>query len=459
MSTQFKQYNPDQPYLLPPSLKDWLPESHLVYFIMDLGDQLDLTDIINSYTKSSKGAPAYHPKMMTDLYLYSYCTGTSSSRKIEQKTYEDVAYRVIAGGSHPDHDTIAEFRKRNLKALMGLFVQVLNICKKANLVKLGHVSLDGTKVKANASKHKAMSYTRMCKKEEELKKIVEELFKKAEETDEYEDKKYGKGKKAFELPEELKFQEGRLRKIREAKAALEEEAKERAKKEEEERRKKELEAAKKRKGKKRGRKPKPISKSPKAKAQKNFTDPESRIMKESSGKGFIQAYNAQAAVDADSQVIVAADVVNAPVDKQQAVPMVEKIKKNTGKNPNEISGDAGYYSEENVEKLEKKKIDVYITPGKENHTKRDEPAVRGRPPNNLSIKEKMIRKLRTKKGKKKYGRRKETVEPVFGQIKHCRGFRQFLLRGLEKVQGEWNLMCTTHNILKLYRSGYAITRA
>ena len=457
MSTKFKPYNPDQPYLLPPTLQEWLPEDHLVYFIMDLGEQLDLSEINDSYLRTTMGAPPYHPKMMTTLLLYSYCVGVPSSRKIEVKTYEDISFRVLTCGDHPDHDTIAEFRNRHIGPLMGLFIQVLNICKKANLVKLGHVSLDGTKVKANASKHKAMSYGRMCKKEKELAKEVEELFKKAAEVDEYEDKKYGKGKKAFELPEELKFKESRLKKIREAKAALEEEAKEKAIQREKERTQKALK--KKRKGKRRGRKPKPIRMEPEAKAQRNFTDPESKIMKESSGKGFIQGYNAQAGVDADSQVIVAADVVNAPVDKQQALPMVEKIKKNTGKNPKEISGDAGYYSEENIKNLEKKKIDVYITPGKEKHNKGDEPAVCGRPPDNLSVKEKMIRKLQTKKGKEKYGRRKGTVEPVFGQIKNCRGFRQFLLRGLEKVQGEWNLMCTTHNILKLYRSGYAIARA
>lgn len=460
MSIKFKPYNLDQQYLLPPSLKEWLPENHLVYFIIDLVNQLDISRIINVYLITTMGAPPYHPRMMTGLLLYAYCVGVPSSRKIEEKTNEDIAFRILTGDEHPDHDTIAEFRKRHLALLMGLFIQVLNICKKANLVKLGHVSLDGTKIKANASKHKAMSYGRMCKKEKELAEEVEELFRKAAEVDEYEDKKYGKGKKAFELPEELKFKESRLKKIKEAKAALEEEAKERAKVKEEERRQKELKAKRKRKGKKkRGRKPKPISKEPEAKAQRNFTDPESRIMKESNGKGYIQGYNAQAGVDADSQVIVAADVVNAPVDRQQALPMVEKIKKNTGKNPKEISGDAGYYSEENIKNLEKKKIDVYITPGKEKHTKGDEPAVCGRPPNNLSVKEEMIRKLQTKKGKEKYGRRKETAEPVFGQIKNCRGFRQFLLRGLKKVRGEWNLMCTTHNILKLYRSGYAITRA
>lgn len=457
MSIKFKPYNPDQQYLLPPSLKEWLPKDHLVYFIIDLVNQLDISKIIDVYLKTTMGAPPYHPRMMTGLLLYAYCVGVPSSRKIEEKTNENIAFRILTGDEHPDHDTIAEFRKRHLVLLMGLFIQILNICKKANLVKLGHVSLDGTKIKANASKHKAMSYGRMCKKEKELAEEVEELFRKAAEVDEYEDKKYGKGKKAFELPEELKFKESRLKKIREAKAALEEEAKEKAIQKEKERTQKALK--KKRKGKRRGRKPKPIRMEPEAKAQRNFTDPESKIMKESSGKGFIQGYNAQAGVDADSQVIVAADVVNAPVDRQQALPMVEKIKKNTGKNPKEISGDAGYYSEENIKNLEKKKIDVYITPGKDKHTKGYEPAVRGRAPDNLSIKEKMIRKLQTKKGKEKYGRRKETAEPVFGQIKNCRGFRQFLLRGLEKVQGEWNLICTTHNILKLYRSGYAIAKA
>jgi transposase len=422
---KFREYNMDQLLLMPPDIREWLPEDHLAYFISDVAEELDLGEIYEAYNSSEGGQPAYHPLMMVKILLYGYSVGVASSRKIERKLREDVAFRVLSAGSYPDHDTIAEFRKRHLGALSKMFIQVLEMCQKAGLVKLGHIAIDGTKMKGNASKHKAMSYGRMREKEEELRKKVEEVMKKAEDTDEEEDKKYGKGKRGDELPEELRFHKKRLEKIREAKAALEKEAKER--------------------------KPEGL---PEDKVQRNFTDPESRIMKDSASKSFIQGYNSQAAVDWKSQIIVAADAMQVGVDKEQLKPMLEEVKENTDEYPKEVSADAGYYSEENVKYAEGKGIETYIAPERLEHGEWYRiGVVRGRKPKGLGVKELMRRKLRTKKGKKTYSKRKETVEPVFGQIKQVRGFRQFLLRGLEKVRAEWRLICLTHNLLKLFRYG------
>jgi len=447
MEIRFKPYAPEQMLLLPPSLREWLPEDHLAYFVSDVVDELDLSEIEGAYETDRRGQPPYHPRMMTKLVIYAYCVGVPSSRKIETRTYEDVAFRVLAAGSHPDHDTIATFRKRHLKALSGLFVDVLHLCHEAGLVKLGHVALDGTKVKANASKHKAMSYGRMCEKEKELARQVKELLEKAESVDAEEDRRYGKGKRGDELPEELRFREGRLAKIREAKQALEEEAKAKARAEGK------LDEHDEPKPPKRGRAPKTPPGTPEPKDQRNFTDPESRIMKDSTTKGFIQGYNSQAAVDAKSQVIVAAEVTDEPNDKKQVEPMVKQIEANLGSKPKELSADSGYYSEANVTVLESEEIEAFIAPEKKKHGQRNMTAPRGRPPNGLTVKDRMARKLRTKRGRRKYGLRKEVAEPVFGQIKEARGFRQFLLRGLANVRGEWRLICLGHNLLKLYRSG------
>jgi len=427
VSGHYKTYDPDQLFLLPPSLKEWLPESHLAYFVSDVVDELDLGEIEKTYSTRLQGQPPYHPAMLVKLLFYAYCMGIPSSRKIENKTYEDIAFRILAAGHHPDHDTIADFRKTHLGALKGLFLQILILCKEAKLVKLGHVSLDGTKMKANASKHKAMSYGRMQEKEKELERQVNELLRKAESVDAEEDKRYGKGIRGDELPEELRFREKRLARIRQAKKALEE------------RIAKEAEP----------------SKQPKPKDQINFTDPESRIMKDSATKEFVQGYNAQAAVDASSQIIVAAGVTIQSNDKKQLEPMLAEMKENCNAVPKELSADAGYYSEDNVAHVQAKGIRPLIPPGNTRHT--DVPSVppRGRIPKQLSIKERMERLLRTTKGRKAYAKRKETVEPVFGQIKDVRGFRRFLLRGLDSVKAEWQLICLTHNLLKLYRWGRA----
>jgi transposase len=448
----FKPYQPNQLLLLPPDIRQWLPEDDLAYFIMDVVNELDLSGIYQSYDGTKGGQPPFNPKMMTSLLLYAYCVGVPSSRKMEKATYHQVPFRVITGDQHPDHDTIAEFRKRHLKALSGLFVEALQLCQKVGLVKLGHVSLDGTKVRANASKHKAMSYGRMEKKAEELEAEVKRLLAEAQAVDDAEDVKYGKDKRGDELPEELRFKQGRLKKIREAMQSLEQEAKAEAEAKRQAIRQKGQ--ALQREGKKRkGKKPKEPSDKPEAKAQRNFTDPDSRIMKDGASKSFEQAYNCQAAVDEKSQIIVAANVTQQTNDKQQVKPLVEEIKQNTGGKPKKVSGDTGYFSETNIEYLEEQKIDGYIATARQKHSDKAEPAGCGRIARDATKQERMARKLRTKKGRETYSKRKQIVEPVFGQIKEVRGFRRFLLRGLDNVMCEWDLICLTHNLLKLFRSG------
>jgi transposase len=442
---RFLPYEPDKPLELAPDIRTWLPPDHLALFISDVVDTLDLSEITEEYLHLQGGHPAYHPAMMLKLLFYGYCVGIRSSRRIEQKTYEDVAFRVLSCDSHPDHSRISDFRKRHLGAIARLFVQVLGICKEAGLVKLGHVALDGTKIKANASKHKAMSYSRMVKREQELAREVERLLAEAEALDEKEDKKYGKNRRGDELPRELRFKEKRLEKIREAKRALEEEARHEA--EEEQSRdddKKAPEDGDSGASAARDVKPKPMK-------QRNFTDPESRIMLDSGTKAFEQAYNAQAGVDCASQVIVTADVTQQTNDKQQLVPMLEQIEENLGEIPDRLLADSGYFSEENVESAVRGFVEPFILRNRSKHSDAPEPSPRGRIPQDMSLVDRMLRKLKTKAGRAIYSKRKESIEPVFGQIKQVRGIRAFLLRGLEKVLGEWKLVCLTHNILKLWR--------
>ena len=443
--TRFREYHPEQVMLLPPDLRDWLPKQHKAYFILDIVGQLDLSSIYGSYDGSKGGQPPYDPRMMVGLLLFAYCEGITSSRKIERATYDSVAFRVLSLDQHPDHDTIAAFRERHLKALSGMFTQVLGLCQKGGLVKLGHVALDGTKVKANASKHKAMSYGRMKKKASELEVEVKRLLAQAEATDAAEDAQYGKGKRGDELAEGWAFGKGRLEKIREAMAELEAEAQaEYATKQAAYE-----EKLKKREQRKRpGRKPRPPSKEPDAKKQRNFTDPDSRIML--SGGTFLQAYNCQAAVDEKAQIILAADVTQDANDKNQTVSMVKRIKTHTGQNPKRLTADSGYYNQHEIQKLPKG-IDAYIATQKHKHTDPDPKPPRGRIPKNATPKERMARKLRTIKGRCTYAKRKHIVEPVFGQIKQLRRFDRFTFRGINKVTAEWSLICITHNLLKLYR--------
>lgn len=459
MSKSFRADNLDQGLLLPPSLHDWLPEKHLARFIAEVVDELDLGSIYRSYEGDGRGLAAYQPAMMVRLLLYGYCKGLVSSRKMERATYEDVAFRYLSADTHPDHDTISSFRKRHLESLAGLFVQALRLCQKAGLVKLGHVAIDGTKIKANASKHKAMSYERMNETEQRLRQEVEELLRRASATDEAEDAQYGKGKAGDELPEELARRESRLKKIRAAKAELEQEAKEKAEQQRAgaeariaERREQEAQTGKKAGGRD-PRVPDPEQAVPEAKAQRNFTDPESRIMVDGANKGaFIQAYNAQAAVDSQSQVIVAAGLTQQANDSLQLVPMIEQVKANMGCKPDAVSADAGYWSEDNIGNEHVAGIDLYIATGRQKHGEKVEQAS-GPAPEDASLKQAMQHKLRTEAGHSIYKMRKAIVEPVFGQIKERRGFRRFSFRGITKVSLEWQLICLTGNLLKLFRSG------
>jgi transposase len=441
----FRQYAPDQLLLLPPDIREWLPEDHLVWFVRDVVAELDLRAILATYDGSRGGQPAYDPTMMTALLVYGYCVGMASSRKIERATYESVPFRVLAADQHPDHDTIAAFRRRHLAALGGLFVQVLQMCRRAGLVKLGRVALDGTKMKANASRHKAMSYGRMDGEIERLEREVAQLLTEAEATDAAEDALYGNGKRGDELPAELKRRTDRIAKIRKAKAEIEAEARAKAEAEQAEYEKK-VKAREARGG--AGQPPRKPDPTPEAKAQRNFTDGDSRIMPISTG-GFQQCYNCQAAVDETAQVIVAAETTQSPNDMNELEPMVEAIEKNLdGKKPKKLLADAGYYSEEHVKFLEARGIDPYLATGRLKHGEK-ELAPRGRIPKNAGAKWRMARKLRTAKGRATYAARKKIVEPVFGQIKQARGLRDLLLRGYEKVREEWRLICAAHNLLKL----------
>ena len=426
MSKTYLPYEPDQQLLLPAALQEWLPDDHLSYFISDVVDQLDMSEVTARYERERRGGPPYHPRMMVKVLLYGYCVGVASSRRIAQRLHEDIAFRVLAANNTPDFRTISDFRKDNVDALSGLFVQVLALCQQAGLVKLGHVALDGTKVKANASKHKAMSYQRMKEKAAQLA------------ADDEEDRRYGKDKRGDELAEELAFREGRLEKIREAMAALEAEAQAASE---------QAEAA--------GRKHPGV---PDDKAQRNFTDTESRIIPAPGGKDFLQAYNCQAVVDSAHQVIVAERATNQTSDKQQAASMMEETIDNVGAVPREVSADAGYYSAKAVDELYAMGVDPFVAPEQTRHGRVVPPAPRGRIPSHLSSRDRMRRKLQTRRGRQRYALRMQTVEPVFGQIKQGRGFRQFLLRGLEKVNGEWSLICTGHNLLKLFRFGVNLHR-
>jgi transposase len=465
VSKNFRTCGLEQPFLLPPSLQDWLPESHLARFVAELTNGLDLSKIYGYYgRRDGRGKAAYHPVMMVRVLLYGYSVGVMSSRRMEKASYDDIAFRYLCADQHPDHSTIADFRQEHLPVLAQLFTQVLQLCNKAGLVKLGHVAIDGTKVQANASKHKAMSYARMEEKEKQLKAEVEKLLAQAAETDAAEDALYGKGNRGDELTGEMARRESRLRKIAEAKTALEREARERAEAAKkaaevklEERLKKQQE-----RGKKFGghppRIPDPEQARPEPTAQRNFTDPESRIMPDGGRKGsFVQAYNAQLAVDDKAQIIVAAEITQESNDKRQLAPMLERVEENMGTKPEAATADAGYCSEEQLTDKRLKGIDLYVATGKQKHGLPESDGAGM--PEELAVEaesavEQMKRKLKTETGEALYRKRKAVVEPVFGQIKAARGIRAFLLRGLAKVGAEWKLICATHNLLKLFRSGY-----
>lgn len=456
----------DQTLLFPPSLHDWLPEGHQARFLVDVVSTLDLSLIYQSYEeKDGRGQSAYAPEMMVRVLLYGYATGVYSSRKIQSRTYEDVAFRYLSGDQHPDHATIAEFRKRHLDALSGLFTQALLLCSEAGLVKLGHVAIDGTKIKANASKHKAMSYKRMNETEARLKQEIDALLGGAEKIDAEEDARLGKDRQGDELPEELQRRESRLKKLQEAKAAVEKAAREQAEQERSETEQKLAERAEEeqRTGrKKRGRKPQlpdPEQARPEDTAQRNFVDPESRIMPDGGNKGsFVQGYNAQIAVDSESQVIVAAEVTQETNDKKQLLPMLAQIVTNLDQKPEKISADTGYFSEANVTDESVQDVDLYVATDRDKHG-RPEAASSEPQPLGASPEQTMHWKLRTEAGRAVYKMRKAIVEPVFGQIKEVRGFRRFSLRGKQNVRCEWRLVCAVSNLLKLFRSGWALEMA
>jgi transposase len=425
MAKTFRPFDRDQGLLMPPSLHDWVPEGHLVRFIADVVDALDLSAIEETYTEE-RGYPPYHPRMMVAVLLYAYCTGSYSSRKIASRLVDSVAVRFLAADSQPDFRTISDFRKRHLAALAALFEQVLRLCQKAGVVKLGRVAVDGTRIKANASKHKAMSYGRMEEKDAALRAEIAELLQRAETADREEDQRHGAGRRGDDLPAELERRETRLKKLAEAKAALEAEARERAAAE--------------------GRDPEAAR--PTDKAQRNFTDPESKIQK--TNDGFIQGYNAQASVDGAHQIIVAQHVTSCAADAPELAPALAAIVETLGAAPQVVLADAGYFSEGNVAAVQAQGSEPLIATGRTKHGEAAPSAPRGRPPKDLSPRDRMARTLRTLRGHALYALRKQIVEPVFGQIKHARGFRQFLLRGAKKVGHEWALVCTAHNLLKLH---------
>jgi transposase len=443
MSKTFRDWSLDQALLLPPSVADFVPAGHLSRFVVALvTEELDLSAILSSY-KGEKGQPPYHPAMMAALLLYAYAVGIYSSRRIAKACIERVDFMAIVALDAPDFRTISEFRRRHLAALSALFVQVLKLCERAGLVKLGHVALDGTKIKANASKHKAMSYERMSQREPELQAEVDGWLKAAEAADAAEDKAFGADKRGDEMPDWVANKQARLAKIRKAKAELEAEAKAKAAAEQaaRERAARENNDDKSR----RGRAPTPPSAVPEPKAQRNFTDPESRILK--TKDGYIQGYNAQAAVDAHAQIIVAHTLSNNANDQAQLAPLLTAIKTNLGRNPHEASADAGYCSAANLRTLSRRRIRGYIATGRQKHGAKS--ATGKRPPRPGSLLARMTIRLRRAGHRSRYRLRKQVVEPVFGQIKQARGFRQFLLRGIEKVKAEWSMICTAHNLRKL----------
>jgi transposase len=444
MSKTYRDWSPNQSYLLPPSPQDWLPEGDLVYFLLDAVAAIDLSPILAHYERERRGQPPFHPRMMVTLLLYCYATGTRSSRKIMRRCHTDVACRVIVGDDIPDFRTISDFRKTHLTHLEALFVEVLKLCAMAGLARVGTVALDGTKVKANASRHKAMSYERMKQEEERLKGEVARLLAEAEAADTAEDAEHGPDRSGDELPEELARRQSRLAKIQQAKAELEERARKEAAREAA-RREAEGQAPP---------KTDPADAVPGPKDQINFTDPESRIMPVAN-KGWDQCGNAQAVAN-EAQIILAADVTDQTNDKRQAVPMIDQARENLdAAGVEQAIGvglmDSGYYSENNTAELERRGIDPHVATERLRHNEEIPPVPRGRIPDGLTPKQRMARKLRTKKGRERYARRKAIIEPIFGQMKQVLGFRQFSLRGLSSMRSEWRLMCAVHNLLKLWR--------
>jgi transposase len=438
-----------------------LPEGDLVFFLIDLIPQIDLTPFHKYYARELRGQPPFDVIMMVTLLVYAYSVGVCSSRKIAAACERNLAFRAIVGDDRPDFRTISDFRKIHAAAFRPLFLEVLRLAGELGMVKLGNLSTDGTKMGANASRHKAMSYGYMSKEINRLETEVEQLLQQAEQLDAEQDAALG-SRRGDELPDELKRREQRLAKINEAKARLE--AKARAKADDEQRRRDEEQAKREAEGRqRRGKEPAPVDSNPEEKAQTNFTDPESKIMKQSN-KGFDYSYNAQAVVDSEEQIIVAAEATNEANDKQQAVPMAQAALNNLSaagiERPMGADGkpasipntaDSGYFSEKAVEETEQIGMDPHFAIGRQKHHEAPVPSPATALSVEADVKEKMQHKLRSTSGRALYAARKHIVEPVFGQIKSARGIRKFLLRGLEKVSAEWQLICLTHNLLKIWR--------
>jgi transposase len=452
MTKTYRDWSTDQNHLFPPSPHDWLPEGDLVYFLLDTVATLDLTPIFAHYERELRGQPPFHPRMMVALLLYCYATGTRSSRKIMRRCHVDVACRVIVGDDVPDFRTISDFRKIHLARLETLFVEVLKLCALAGLARVGTIALDGTKVKANASRHKAMSYDRMKSEAIRLKEEIAKLLAEAAATDKAEDLEHGPDRHGDELPDELARRQGRLAKIQQAKKLLEERARTEA-----------AEEAARRQAE--GKSPPatlPAEAVPGPKDQINFTDPESRIMK-ASNKGWDQCGNAQAVTN-EHQIILAADVTDQANDVRQTVPMVDQARANLDAAGvtdaiTAALGDAGYYSETNAADLKQRGIEPYLATERLKHHEKIAAAPRGRIPKDLSAKRRMARKLRTKVGREMYAKRKGMIEPIFGRLKQVLGLRQFSMRGLASMRGEWRLMATVHNLLKLWRKDRRVEMA
>lgn len=432
MSTSFRPYQPDQPFLLPPDPRDWLAEDHLAYFLSDTVEALDLAAFYAPYEGDGRRKQPYEPAMMLKVLIYGYATGVFSSRRLAQKLHEDVAFRVLAAGNFPAHRTLCEFRKRHLDDFEAIFVQIVRIAAEVGLVKLGTIAVDGTKVKANASKHKAMSYGRMQDEEKRLRKEIQSLTKRAQKTDDQEDRRYGQEFTGQELPAEVARRQTRLATIQAAKARLEarqrEADRERGRHQDDDRRPPGG----------RGSSFKRAFGEPDKKAQDNFTDPDSRIMK--SSDGFSQCYNGQIAVDGESRLVVAAGVTQSASDNGQLVPMLEQVKQNTGCLPRKALADAGYGAEANLRYLADHGVDGYVAQGRG-----EQSAV----PTAKPLRTRMAQKLKTKRGQNTYRKRKHIAEPPFGWIKSGLGFRSFGLRGLAKVSAEWNLVCLALNLRRL----------
>jgi transposase len=466
MSLRFRPCSLDQPFLLPPSLDEWLPPGHLARFIAEVTNELDLSAIYKEYERGDgRGAIGYHPMLLTRLLLYAYTVGITSSRRIEKATYDDLALRYLAADQHPDHDTIAAFRQQHLSQLGGLFSQALGLCRRAGLVKLGNIALDGTKILANASRDKSMTYSRMTVQEQQLDALVKQLLEQAEATDRAEDERYGKGRSGDELPPDLVDATSRLEKLRAAKRELEREAAE------------QLERAQRdypSKG--RGGRPgkdqvprKPLTETERHRLknrlrrarrnaeqpgrQYNFSDPDSRLMHDNGKGAFVQGYNAQAAVDGHAQVIVAAEVTQDVVDRNQLVPMCTEIQRTLGEFPPLVTADAGYWNTEALAEVSHQGVDLLVAP---------DATHRWATPRSCKVSPEALEmraRIKDGPGRELYSRRREIVEPVFGQIKGVRRLDRFSMRGLDKVKAEWRLICATHNLLKLFRHNFLLQPA